>query len=802
MLVGLLALGMWEPSVQLDMQCGNVYGPQTEVVTSPNWPSQYNHFINCTIRFRPGRSTIVSLVFTSLHLEGCHDRIEVHVFNLDGGVKSVGVKLCDNGTVSTTSPLRLGIPVTEGQDVGLRFVSDNSAISQGFRFIYYTSGDGLPPVSMTEAAPSSTDLRSCLNGGTSHDGVCSCPPGFSGSTCEKACGPDHFGENCEETCTEKVGGCTSKLFCRDSLEDLIARGPTQTRKQCFCASGLRGEMCNQSCASGSYGSGCTERCGLCKYKSSCDPYTGHCEHGCQPGYHPPYCQQGLTHLLDGLDNLSTTETSISGTILVSSANVAGDGPISTYQLQYKSSEGSWTAGAFGVTKACEDAPCSFTVDGLRPDTQLAVRVLLFNDNMEAFENVPYLTTRTRGQRQVSGVMVTNVTAGSLRVSWTSPVDNGLFSVVYECDSMLACPEMRCDYSNGMLFESGKSVLLEGLLPFTRYTITVAFNDESEVTTTTTLAAVPDAEVSELRARHLTNTTAVVRWSGTDSCVQLNGPGTKYRWAVYSRSQEYDPSNYSAVPPSQRPLREGTTNSKVVVLRDLQPLTNYVFQVNIVNALGNNDERWTTLNFKTLHTVPDAPRNPVVYRRNDSALWARWEEPLKPSGNILRYIFELQGGGESRRESVAPNFYCAAKPGFICHGVFGLRSHSDYVITIRAVNEHGDEPGEPATIHATTTIGVPGPPQDLRVKETRQRSVVLEWQLPDLLNSDLHSFDLVVSPVRGASSPPRRFELKVAEEKQWYTFTVDELQPGAVYEVEVRCGWKGDMVRAQFVTLSE
>ncbi|OXB68482.1 hypothetical protein ASZ78_000419 [Callipepla squamata] len=78
------------------------------------------------------------------------------------------------------------------------------------------------------------DCPDCLNGGICHDhvGECICPPGFTGTRCERACREGQFGRNCQETC-QRAQGCRGLSFC---LPDPYG---------CSCASGWSGSRCNQ-----------------------------------------------------------------------------------------------------------------------------------------------------------------------------------------------------------------------------------------------------------------------------------------------------------------------------------------------------------------------------------------------------------------------------------------------------------------------------------------------------------------------------------------------------------------------------
>ncbi|KAK3919893.1 Tenascin, partial [Frankliniella fusca] len=276
---------------------------------------------------------------------------------------------------------------------------------------------------------------------------------------------------------------------------------------------------------------------------------------------------------------------------------------------------------------------------------------------------------------------------------------------------------------------------------------------------------PDAVVSDLETTHLANTTAVVRWRKASACAKVNGPVVRYRWELYrdEDAEDADESHYGIT--AAKALRSGVTKNMIVMLRDLETLTKYRLHVNIVNVEGSNPRQWAKLSFRTLHTaIADAPRDLAVYRLNGSALWLRWAPPAKGSNALRRYVVTLPVSGGQRNETVQPNTPCPAWPSLTCHVVTGLQPDTEYNISVSAVNEHSDELGVPATVRASTKLGTPGPPQLLSVKGRSAKSAVLQWQLPDVLDADLLYFEIVVSPKRGASGPPRRIEVEVTEEK--------------------------------------
>nr|XP_054764447.1 angiopoietin-1 receptor-like [Lytechinus pictus] len=105
------------------------------------------------------------------------------------------------------------------------------------------------------------ECPTCINGGVCDDvtGVCVCPPGFRGDTCEIGCGPNLFGPSCEFECT--ANSCRFMQFC---LPDPYG---------CSCATGYTGLACDEECPDGHYGAGCLQTC-HCENEGICDSFFG------------------------------------------------------------------------------------------------------------------------------------------------------------------------------------------------------------------------------------------------------------------------------------------------------------------------------------------------------------------------------------------------------------------------------------------------------------------------------------------------------------------------------------------------
>ena len=105
-------------------------------------------------------------------------------------------------------------------------------------YLYYPSGCPLG-----KFGRGCNQTCTCENGACDPvSGVCSCIPGYHGSSCNLPCPLGAFGKDCQSKCL-----CMNGAAC-----DHVSGA-------CTCAVGWTGPFCNVTCSSGFYGRNCSER---------------------------------------------------------------------------------------------------------------------------------------------------------------------------------------------------------------------------------------------------------------------------------------------------------------------------------------------------------------------------------------------------------------------------------------------------------------------------------------------------------------------------------------------------------------
>ncbi|XP_071950707.1 uncharacterized protein [Antedon mediterranea] len=242
------------------------------------------------------------------------------------------------------------------------------------------------------------DCPVCFNSGVCDDkaGICICPAGFQGNSCQNGCGNNNWGRECKVVCSS-TGNCRGFLLCPP---DPVG---------CACINGFGGSDCDTVCEDGYYGAGCREKCNcdiisctqdtgctsgstclfgytgdrclepvscqsgyfgvLCNFPCHCKDSEecnrdGSCTNGCHEAWAEPNCSIALPYHTESQRDINQTATTLTFDVTWIPGEDYGTGTITKRKLEYKSSQ----MDSF-ISMAKPDNDVLFVINNLIPNTQ-------------------------------------------------------------------------------------------------------------------------------------------------------------------------------------------------------------------------------------------------------------------------------------------------------------------------------------------------------------------------------------------------------------------------------------------------
>ncbi|XP_043244184.1 receptor-type tyrosine-protein phosphatase mu-like [Amphibalanus amphitrite] len=343
----------------------------------------------------------------------------------------------------------------------------------------------------------------CLHGGQCHDvtGQCVCPPGFYGDRCQISCDRGRFGDNCSSLCFGSDGGCSKQLLC------------VPEPYGCGCAAGYKDTFCSKPCDRGTYGPDCNSRCGRCREGSSCDGASGKCESGCEDGFEPPLCLDLPPWFRDppALVNVGFTDLSITHALWREDYdNGYGTGAYS-YTIQYRRSDGSAAVWTNGQTEWPPPATGNviLTASGLKAETAYQVRMVITDEERGTSTNdtkvlTVNVTTDCQKPGKISTPTATDVTSTSASII-IERLSNAEEACAYELQWTLS--PVSAEVSRGSVRPGGgirETVWLNGLVPFTSYTLVAVAENRKGTSSTSSVTfqtnEAPPSQVLDLEVK--------------------------------------------------------------------------------------------------------------------------------------------------------------------------------------------------------------------------------------------------------------------------------------------------------------
>ncbi|XP_036302888.1 tyrosine-protein kinase receptor Tie-1 [Pipistrellus kuhlii] len=556
-----------------------------------------------------------------------------------------------------------------------------------FRLIVRGCGPGRWGPDCTKECPG------CLHGGVCHDqdGECVCPPGFTGTRCEKACREGRFGQSCQEQCPSP-SGCRGLTFC---LPDPYG---------CSCGSGWRGSQCQEACAPGHFGADCSLQC-QCQNGGTCDRFSG-CV--CPPGWHGVHCEKSdrIPQILDVASELEFNfgtmpriNCAAAGNPFPVPGNMELRKPDGTVLLSTKAIvEPDRTTAEFEVPSlALGDSglwECRVSTSGGQDSRRFKVNVKVPPVPLTA----PGLLAKQSRQLVVSPL-----------VSYSG--DGPITSV-----RLHYRPQDSTRAWSSIVVDPSENVTLMNLRPKTGYNVRVQLSRPGEggegawgpPTLMTTDCPEPSLQ-PWLEGWHVEGPDRLrVSWSLPSVPGPLVGDGFLLRLWDGARRQE-------------RRENVSSPQARTTLLTGLTPGTHYQLDVRLYHCtlLGPASPPARVL---LPLSGPPAPRHLHARALSDSEIQLTWQRPEAPAGPISKYIVEVQVAGSSGD----PLWMDVDRPEETSTIVRGLNASTRYLFRVRASVQG---PGDWSKMVEESTLGnglqSQGPVQEIRAaKEGLDQQLIL------------------------------------------------------------------------------
>ncbi|ELK32172.1 Usherin [Myotis davidii] len=256
-------------------------------------------------------------------------------------------------------------------------------------------------------------------------------------------------------------------------------------------------------------------------------------------------------------------------------------------------------------------------------------------------------------------------------------------------------------------ETNLWVPIDGLVPFTNYTVEVnASNTRGSLTSAPTAVVMPPGAPDGMlppRLAAAAPTSLQVAWS---TPARNNAPGS----ARYQLQMRPGPSS-----PALLELFSSPSASLSHEVRDLQPHTEYAFRVVASNGFGSALSPWIL--FMTTEDRPGPVDPPILLAVAPRAMLVTWQHPVKPNGVLTHYHLYQRGQLFLRAPGDATN-----------RTVTRLRPHTAYAFQVEACTAPGCSLSPPSQAVWTPPDAPEGIPSPELFSDT-PTSVILSWQPP-------------------------------------------------------------------------
>ncbi|XP_062509978.1 uncharacterized protein LOC134186081 isoform X2 [Corticium candelabrum] len=381
----------------------------------------------------------------------------------------------------------------------------------------------------------------------------------------------------------------------------------------------------------------------------------------------------------------------------------------------------------------------FTISNLIPYTEYEINAQAqYKHSYCTSKNVsfsPSLTTRLKPEdpRAPIGINVPFWTARAARVAWNSTLYTNGSVVAYKVYTTSHAKLLKTNFT---------SIMLDGLKPFTRYSVNVVVvvKPRNASQTSEYLESPRSNDYSFMTRQSKPSRPRNVK------VVHRTALSVKIVWEIPSRPNGpiayYDVSYVMGDHFIDTRVSNSTTiqldNTTEAIIQNLKPFTVYMIWVQAVNVEGNKSLVGNTTagkTFVTLQAAPTPPQHLQVSQIQTDSFRLTWQPPVHPNGLITYYEIMIAEGNVSDPAYYKGKANSTVTGNSTTYTVGGLTQLSQYSVWIKAVNIKNSQflRSDPSLVEVVQTIGESkhletGPPHSLHSIVTND-SATLTWQPP-------------------------------------------------------------------------
>ncbi|CAI6352820.1 unnamed protein product [Macrosiphum euphorbiae] len=277
---------------------------------------------------------------------------------------------------------------------------------------------------------------------------------------------------------------------------------------------------------------------------------------------------------------------------------------------------------------------------------------------------------------------------------------------------------------------------------------------------------------------ITNNSIFVQWKfDPENCSKLNGFLSQFYIELKDKVADI--------------LEIRETKNNYVSFNELKSNTAYELKVFIKTHFGYNPDHFLLTNFKTKFENLKPVEDLVVYKKSlkNHMAGIRWRYSQDTNVDGFIVLFDENPLINTKNVSIIPPQNCSAWPEYYCHTFYNLsKTSNNYIFKIMPKSIDYPEGGKFSSIYFNNSIDeLPDSPMNLKTTEIGSATIVLQWDIPWILNGELEMFIIKIEEISSMGTccvGITDIRISVNEELPTYNHTITGLHPGSTYLIGV------------------